>query len=289
MHVTVGSIIIKYVNRLSVHYPLPKLNWNEMKQILLLLKFIIVSACVYRSNGVLVRFENGSEFEGRVEIQYHNHERGTVCDGGWNRNDTLVLCRQLGFESAKTTDEGYTTWFYSASCNGTSEVALEQCSNDTEWKSHEEDPGAYECASSNNAPNNKTQLFSCNIDFRLPSSEDGDNIYGHMPVTASHESTRMVLSSHHTTIIIQRETIWSIVGSVLGTIATVIVAVTAVITLLFMIYKYWKKNKSEREQQSNTKTTVECTGDKDENPDTKENRAQAQAKIISNKQAIPVK
>ena len=63
-----------------------------MKQILLLWEFIIVSACVHRSSAFYVHFDNGSEFEGRIEIQYHDDERGgTVCDGGWNRSNHTVV------------------------------------------------------------------------------------------------------------------------------------------------------------------------------------------------------
>ena len=210
-----------------------------MKQTLLLLDILIVSYCIHRSNGFHVRFENGSEFEGRMEIQYHDDQRGTVCDGRWNHNDTQVLCRQLGFESANNTDEGYTTWFYSVSCNGT-EGALEQCLNGTVWKSTREQGTGTECISSNNALSNKILEFSCNIDFRSPSSED-DNIYSYMPATASPESIRIVLSGHNTTIIIYQthhsspswEIILAIVGAIVGivgTIATVVIAATGVVT-----------------------------------------------------------
>ena len=186
-----------------------------MKQILLL-KFIIASTCIYRFNGFRVHFDNGSEFEARVEIQYNDDEERahTVCDSGWNRNDTRVMsCRQLGpesvEESANATDEAYyeegnyTIWFNSTSCNGT-ELALEQCLH-SEWESdHEPDAGAI--CSSSNAPNNynETKLFSCNIDFQQQSSEDGENIYSTMPATAVKglKSIRIVLSGYNNTVII---------------------------------------------------------------------------------------
>ena len=126
-----------------------------MKQILLLLEFIILTTCVYRSSAFHVHFDNGSDFEGRIEIQYHVDGQGMVCDGGWNprSNDTEVVCRQLSFGSAKestndTTDEGDyyegdngTIWFESVSCYS-GQSALEQCSDD-DWEStHEQDQDA---------------------------------------------------------------------------------------------------------------------------------------------------
>ena len=50
-----------------------------MKQILLLLELLVVSNCVYRSNGFKVRFDNGSEYEGRVEMQFDNSTQGIQC------------------------------------------------------------------------------------------------------------------------------------------------------------------------------------------------------------------
>ena len=201
-----------------------------MKQILLLIEFLIVSACVHRSIGFPVRFENGSEYEGRLEIQYHD-EMGTVCDDGWDRNDTLVVCRQLGFESANNTD--YTIWFYSSSCDGT-EAALERCLNGTEWKStHGQDPGV-KCTS-NNGTNNNTQQFFCNIDsFRLLSSEDGESMYSYLPATANLEFIRIVLYLQNTTVIIIHDSspIWMIVATTVGAITSVVIAVTGVVTCL---------------------------------------------------------
>ena len=179
-----------------------------MKQILLL-KFIIASTCIYRFNGFHVRFDNGFEFEARVEIQYDDEERGhTVCDGGWNRNDTRVIsCRHLGPESVEesandTTDETYyeegnhTIWFNSTSCNGT-ELALEQCLHSAKCTTS---------SSNDRAPNNynETQFFSCNIDFQQQSSEDNENIYSTVPATAVKglKSIRIVLSGYNNTVII---------------------------------------------------------------------------------------
>ena len=67
---------------------------------------IIIFACVCQSNGSLrVRFANGSEYEGRVNIN-QNGTWGTVCDYGWDLNDAQVVCRELGYESATAARDG---------------------------------------------------------------------------------------------------------------------------------------------------------------------------------------
>ena len=202
-----------------------------MKQILLL-ELLAVSTCVYRSNGFKVRFDNGSEYEGKVEIRrYDNSTQGTVCDSGWDLNDTQVVCRKLGLSAIAndTRDEDYyyeggngTIWFESASCNGT-ESTIEQCPHG-EWESTYEQGAGVKCISSNNSdfrPNNKTQQFYCNIEIV---ANYGKNVYSKLQDAENPRenltSLCIVLSVHHNTNTgSSSRPVWIIVSAIAGAIA----------------------------------------------------------------------
>ncbi|XP_072026691.1 lysyl oxidase homolog 2A-like [Amphiura filiformis] len=72
-----------------------------------------------------IRLRGGGNFgEGRVEVKYRG-KWGTVCSKGWDKVSANVVCRQLGFGSAKelVTDGGYgqgigPIWLNKVSCKG---------------------------------------------------------------------------------------------------------------------------------------------------------------------------
>ena len=58
--------------------------------------FILYFLCFNIDNPV--RIVNGSnEREGRVEVAWFHHHWSTICDDGWDDNDAVVVCKQLGY------------------------------------------------------------------------------------------------------------------------------------------------------------------------------------------------
>ena len=80
-----------------------------------------------------VRLSHGMHnFEGRVEVCL-NGEWGTVCDNWWDRNNGVVVCRQLGLPYVAVARKSFygpgtgQIWLNSVSCRG-SESRLIDCS-----------------------------------------------------------------------------------------------------------------------------------------------------------------
>ena len=88
-----------------------------------------------------MRLVGGSnDAEGRVEI-YYSGIWGTVCDDEWNEEESLVLCRQLGYLGPSLTlGEGDfpsgsgPIWLDDVQCDG-SEASISSCSH-SGWGNH---------------------------------------------------------------------------------------------------------------------------------------------------------
>ena len=102
-----------------------------------------------------VRLVGGSgPHEGRVEV-LHKVTWGTVCDYGWDLQDAMVVCRQLGYgravralRSAAYGEGSGPIWYDSVDCSG-SEANLAQCDHSglgVSYCGHSEDVGVI-CAS----------------------------------------------------------------------------------------------------------------------------------------------
>ena len=117
----------------------------------------LLTVLIFYYFAAVIRLVNGTTgYEGRVEV-YHNGVWGTVCNNGWDLNDTKVVCRQLGFGppmDAKS-EEFYgqgsgPIWLGDVSCTG-KETMLRECSYNG-WGinncHHTEDVGI-KCAPSN--------------------------------------------------------------------------------------------------------------------------------------------
>ena len=98
-----------------------------------------------------VRLVGGSgPHEGRVEV-FHNGAWGTVCDNDWDLLDAAVVCRQLGYGTARGAVFGEGNgpiWYCNVRCTG-SEATLTQCAQTdlgVRYFIHSEDAGVI-CAS----------------------------------------------------------------------------------------------------------------------------------------------
>ena len=82
--------------------------------------------------GTKIRLIGGnSRFEGRIEIMYQGLW-GTICDDGWDDNDTAVVCRQLGLFNGTVTMQNQfgsssgPIWLHQVNCSG-NESILSHC------------------------------------------------------------------------------------------------------------------------------------------------------------------
>ena len=109
---------------------------------MIILKHIEPWKVVFSSPLGSVRLVSGQhDYEGRVEV-YHEGVWGTVCDDGWDIQDAIVVCRQLGFRygtaqsfnAAKFGEGTGQIWLDGVACSG-QENQLDACSHNG-WGSH---------------------------------------------------------------------------------------------------------------------------------------------------------
>ena len=73
---------------------------------------------------------------GRVEVHY-NESWGTVCNTQWDIQDANVICKQLGYTGAESTQLATaigngTIWISGAQCNG-EELSIGECNLQEVW------------------------------------------------------------------------------------------------------------------------------------------------------------
>ena len=120
-----------------------------------------------------LRLVNGPHrCSGRVEV-FHNQQWGTVCDDGWDMNDAMVVCNQLGCGEAlsATTQASFgrgadPIWLDRVACTGR-ENTLIQC-RARPWGvnvcTHEEDAGVV-CSGNRVLSLQMDQAPSCKLRF----------------------------------------------------------------------------------------------------------------------------
>ena len=89
--------------------------------------FLDGGGCTY--GDIRLASQHRGRSDGRVEVCYNN-EWGTVCNNGWDSNDALVACKQLGYTAYYnyyyySGGSGY-IWLNNLDCSG-SETSLFDC------------------------------------------------------------------------------------------------------------------------------------------------------------------
>ena len=93
-----------------------------------------------KSTAVRLRGRQGRRDEGRLEI-FYDGQWGTICNNGWDMNNTRVACHQLGYrygvrvlQSWQVEQGPFRIWLDDLACTG-SEDSLAMCPHKG-WGSH---------------------------------------------------------------------------------------------------------------------------------------------------------
>jgi deleted-in-malignant-brain-tumors protein 1 len=145
---------------------------------------VVCSNSEVTTSHAMVRITGPTPSEGRVEVMYNN-QWGTICFHGWDFNDALVICKQLGYTSVvsigiSTSSSSYDSmpiWLSELGCHG-NESNITQCSS-RGWGSHD---CSHDLDATVTCSDNSPSL-SLTVALRDTSTDTSGNVRGRVTVT----------------------------------------------------------------------------------------------------------